>query len=66
MAGARFLYSVQTSPEIHPASYPMGIRVISPGIKMPGYEADHSYPSSAEIKNGGAIPVPPYAFMAMQ
>jgi hypothetical protein len=27
-----------------------------PGVNHPGYEADHSPPSSAEIKNGGAIP----------
>jgi hypothetical protein len=25
------------------------------GVKQPGYEADHSPPSSAEVKNGGAI-----------
>jgi hypothetical protein len=29
---------------------------ISPGLKKPGCEADHSPPSSAEVKNGGAIP----------
>jgi hypothetical protein len=28
---------------------------ISPGIKRPGREADYSPPSSAEVKNGGAI-----------
>jgi hypothetical protein len=33
--------------------------VISPGIKCPEHEADHSYPFSAEVKNGGAIsPLP--------
>jgi hypothetical protein len=33
---------------------------ISPGVKRPGREADHSSPSSAEVKNGGAIPpLPP-------
>jgi hypothetical protein len=26
-----------------------------PGITQPGREADHSPPSSAEVKNGGAI-----------
>jgi hypothetical protein len=25
------------------------------GVKLPGREADHSHPSSAEIKIGGAI-----------
>jgi hypothetical protein len=29
---------------------------LSPGVKRPGREADHSPPSSAEVKNGGAIP----------
>jgi hypothetical protein len=29
---------------------------LSPGVKMPVREADHSPPSSAEVKNGGAIP----------
>jgi hypothetical protein len=28
---------------------------LSPGIKRPGRKADHSPPSSAKIKNGGAI-----------
>jgi hypothetical protein len=35
-----------------------------PGVRRPGREADHSSPSNAEVKNGGAIPPPPYAFMA--
>jgi hypothetical protein len=26
------------------------------GLKRPGCEADHSPPSSGEVKNGGAIP----------
>jgi hypothetical protein len=29
---------------------------ISPGIKRPGREPDHSLPSGAEVKNSGAIP----------
>jgi hypothetical protein len=39
---------------------------LSRGIKRPGREADHSPPSSAEIKIRGAILVPPsqYVFMA--
>jgi hypothetical protein len=32
----------------------------SPGIKWPGEEADHSPPSSAKVKNGGAIPPLPH------
>jgi hypothetical protein len=29
---------------------------LSPGVEHPGNEADHSPPSSAEVKNDGAIP----------
>jgi hypothetical protein len=29
---------------------------LSPGVKRPGREADYSPPSSAEVKNGGAVP----------
>jgi hypothetical protein len=28
---------------------------LSPGVKLPGREADHSPPSIAEVKNDGAI-----------
>jgi hypothetical protein len=36
----------------------------SPGVKRPGREADHSPPSSAEVKKGGGIsPLPPHVFM---
>jgi hypothetical protein len=31
----------------------------SPGVKRPERESDHSPPSSAEAKNGGAISPPP-------
>jgi hypothetical protein len=30
---------------------------LSPGVKQPGLEADHSPLLSAEVKNGGTIPV---------
>jgi hypothetical protein len=34
-------------------------RALCQGLKRPGREADHSPPSSVEIKNGGAtIPLP--------
>jgi hypothetical protein len=33
---------------------------LSPGVKRLRREADHSPPSSAEVKNGGAIPPLPY------
>jgi hypothetical protein len=29
---------------------------LSPGVKWPGHETDHSPPSSAKVKNDGAIP----------
>jgi hypothetical protein len=54
MAGVQFAAraprSFQTDSVAHPASYPMGTRG-----SIPGGEADLS-PSSAEVKNSGAIP----------
>jgi hypothetical protein len=52
-AGARNFslhYCVQNGSGAHPASYPMGTRGSFPGVKRPGQEADHSPPSSAEVK----------------
>jgi hypothetical protein len=43
-------HRVQNDSGAHPASYPMGTRGSFPGIKRPGREADHSHPSSAEVK----------------
>jgi hypothetical protein len=37
---------------------------LSLGIKQPGHEADHTPPSTADIKNGGANLHSPYIFMA--
>jgi hypothetical protein len=54
------LHSVRTGSGAYAASYPTGT-----GVKRQGREADHSPPSSAEVKNGGAIPpIPQYVFMA--
>jgi hypothetical protein len=36
---------------------PSGGEALPPGVKRPGREADHSPPSSAEFKSGGAIPL---------
>jgi hypothetical protein len=44
-------YRVQTGSGGHPASYPIGIRGYFPGVKRPECEADHSPPSSDEVKN---------------
>jgi hypothetical protein len=49
------LYSFQTSSGAHPPFYTVGT-----GGSFPGCEADYSLPSSAEVKNGGAIPPLPY------
>jgi hypothetical protein len=40
-----------------PPSLKRVARTLSLGVKRPEGEADHSPPSSAEVENGGAIPV---------
>jgi hypothetical protein len=46
--------------EAHPDSYPM-----VPGVKRSGREADHSSPTSTEVKNTWVyISTPPYVFIA--
>jgi hypothetical protein len=37
---------------------------VSTGVRRPGRKANHSPPSGAEFKNGGAIPSLPNIFMA--
>jgi hypothetical protein len=54
------LHSAHTGSGSHPASYPMGTGALFLGIKRPGTEADHSPPSSAEVKKAGAIPPLPH------
>jgi hypothetical protein len=56
-------YFTASRPAQRPTK-PMSTRSSSPGLKRPGREADHSSPSSAEIKNGGVIPPLPHVFMA--
>jgi hypothetical protein len=34
----------------HPTFYPMGTEGSFPGVKLPGHEAYHSPPASAEVK----------------
>jgi hypothetical protein len=41
----------QNGSGAHPISYPMGTGVSFPGGKVAGHEADHSPPSSADVKN---------------
>jgi hypothetical protein len=43
-------YRFENGSGTHPASYPMGTRALSLGVKRQGREADHSPPSSAEVK----------------
>jgi hypothetical protein len=45
-------HCVQTASGTHPTSYPMGTRVsFLGGVKRLRRKADHSLPSSAEVKN---------------
>jgi hypothetical protein len=47
-----FNLCIQTGSGAHPASYPMGTgRPFPRGKARPGCDADHSPPSSAEVKN---------------
>jgi hypothetical protein len=48
------VHSVQTHSGALPAFYPVP-GTLSPRIKRPEHEVYHSPPSSAEVKNGGAI-----------
>jgi hypothetical protein len=43
-------HCVQTDSGAHPGSYPMGTDTLSLGLKRPRREADHSPPSSAQVK----------------
>jgi hypothetical protein len=62
--GFRWFTWYHTDSEAHPASYPVGTRGSFLGVKRPGREADHSHPSSAEVKNAWSYTsVPQYAFM---
>jgi hypothetical protein len=48
-----FLFSTALGPNQPPIQCVQG--ALSPGVKRPERDADHSPPSSAEVKNGGAI-----------
>jgi hypothetical protein len=56
--GKTFSFSITSGPALG-STLPPTRRVptaVSPGIKWQGREADHSLPSSAKLKNDGAIP----------
>jgi hypothetical protein len=58
-------HHVQNGSGAHPDSYSMGTRGFSLGVKRPGREADHSPPSSAEVKYAWSYTsTPQYVFMA--
>jgi hypothetical protein len=60
-----YIYIVQTGSGVHPTSYTAGTGGSFPGVKRPGREADHSPPTSAEVKKIWIYTsTPPYAFMA--
>jgi hypothetical protein len=50
-----FLFSTASRPALRSTQPPL-----SPGVKRPGREADHSPPSSAEVKNSGVVPPLPH------
>jgi hypothetical protein len=52
-----FLFSTMSRPALG-STQPtqLVVETLYPGIKCPGREADHSHPSSADIKDGRNIP----------
>jgi hypothetical protein len=59
------LYIVQTGSGVHPTSYPMDTGGSYPEVKRQGREADHSPPTSAEVKELWIYTSTPiYVFMA--
>jgi hypothetical protein len=69
-AGAKmvlFLFAAASRPALGPIQPPAQwvAGAITPGIKRPVHEADHSPPSSAEVKNAwGYTSTPQYVFTA--
>jgi hypothetical protein len=62
------IFTSQDRPDrlwVHPNSYPMGTGTLSPGVKRQGSEADHSPPTSVEVKRTWVYTsTPSYVFMA--
>jgi hypothetical protein len=59
-----FLFSTVFRPALGPTQLPIRWLpgTLSQEVKRPGNEADHFFPSSAEVKNDGAIPPLPHTF----
>jgi hypothetical protein len=65
--GEIFLYSTASMPDLGPTQPPIQWvpGALSSGVKQPGREADHSTPTSANVKNTWIYTsTPPYVFMA--
>jgi hypothetical protein len=58
------LHSALTDYRAQLATYTMVSVALSPEVKGPACEADHSFPSSTKVKNGGAILPFSHVFMA--
>jgi hypothetical protein len=52
-----FLFTIVFRPALRPAQPPIQqlLGALSLGVKLQVHESDHSPPSSAAVKNGGAI-----------
>jgi len=62
-----FLFATASRPTLEPTESPIQwvLGAVSPSVKRPGREADHSPPSSAEFKNAWSYTSTlPYVFMA--
>jgi hypothetical protein len=62
-----FLFTTASRPALRPIQPPIQCvpEALSLGIKRPGREADHSFPSTAEVKNAWSYTSTlPYVFMA--
>jgi hypothetical protein len=58
-AGAKdfpLLHIVTTGSEVHPDSCEKGAGALSPGVKRPRRETNHSPPSVSEVNNCGSMP----------
>jgi hypothetical protein len=67
LAGQDFslLPAAQICSGVHLASYPVGTGALIPGVKRRGLEAEHSSPTSAEVKKTWIYTsTPTYVFMA--
>jgi hypothetical protein len=58
LRGKVFIFSTASRPVLGPTQPPIlwAQAALSPGVKWPDREADHSPPSNAEVKNGKAMP----------